>query len=77
MNPLSLKFLFSKLYHLMYFTESSVAVAAPVKGGLGKRQALSKVTVKNDTTNNQDCMMDASINSTKYKQFWVIVRLSK
>jgi hypothetical protein len=43
----------------MYLTESSVAVAAPVKGGLGKRQALSKVTVKNDTTNNRDCMMDA------------------
>jgi hypothetical protein len=53
----------------MYLTESSVAVAAPVKGGLGKRQALSKVTVKNDTSDNRD--------STKYKQFWVIVRLSK
>jgi hypothetical protein len=61
----------------MYLTESSVAVAAPVKGGLGKRQALSQVTVKNDTTDNQDCMMDASVNSTKYKQFWIIIRLSK
>jgi hypothetical protein len=61
----------------MHLTESSVAVAAPVKGGLRKCQALSKVTVKNDTTNNLDCMMDASVNSTKYKQFWVIVRLSK
>jgi hypothetical protein len=29
----------------MHLTESSVAVAAPVKGGLGRRQALSKVTV--------------------------------
>jgi hypothetical protein len=61
--------LFTKLYHLMYRTESSVAVAAPVKRGLGKRQALSKVTVKNDTTDHRDCMMDTSINSTKYKQF--------
>jgi hypothetical protein len=61
----------------MHLTESSVAVAAPVKGGLGKRQALSKVTVKNDTTNNRDCMTDASINSTKYKQFWLTVWLSK
>jgi hypothetical protein len=61
----------------MHLTESSVAVAAPVKGGLGKRQALSKVTVKNDTTDNGDCMMDAFVNSTKYKLLWVIVRLSK
>jgi hypothetical protein len=61
----------------MHLTESSVAVAAPVNGGLGKRQALSKVTVKNDTTNNRDCTMDASVKFTKYKQFWIIVRLSK
>jgi hypothetical protein len=55
--------IYETVYHLMYRTESSVAVAAPVKGGLPKRQALSKVTVKNDTTDHRDCMMDASINS--------------
>jgi hypothetical protein len=53
--------------------QSSIVVAAPVKGGLGKRQALSKVAVENNTTNNQDCMMNTSINSTKYKHLWVII----
>ena len=39
-NTFNFSYLLTKLYHLMHLTESIVAVAAPVKGGLGKGKTL-------------------------------------
>jgi hypothetical protein len=61
----------------MHLTEPAIAVAAPVERCFRQRKALWKVAVKYDFTYNRNCMMNTTIDSTKYKQFWVIIGLAE
>jgi hypothetical protein len=65
-----------KLYDVVNLTEPAIAVAAPVKRGLGEGQTLSKVAIIYNSTKHQNYMMNTSMHTMKYTQLCVVIWLS-